>query len=49
MASWDDVRRIALALAETDEVVSRGGRRGRISRRLNREAPPKRGFPLAGR
>jgi hypothetical protein len=34
MATWDDVRRIALALPETDEHVSRGQRHWRVREKL---------------
>jgi len=34
MASWDDVRRIALALPETDEHVSRGNMHWRVRGKL---------------
>ncbi len=34
MASWDDVRRIALALPETDEHVSRGNVHWRVREKL---------------
>lgn len=34
MASWDDVRRIALALPETDEHVSRGNIHWRVREKL---------------
>lgn len=34
MASWDDVRRIALALPETDEVISRDLRQWKVRDRL---------------
>lgn len=34
MASWDDVRRIALALPETDEHVSRGNAHWRVREKL---------------
>jgi hypothetical protein len=34
MAGWDDVRRIALALPETDERLSRGQRQWRVKDKL---------------
>jgi hypothetical protein len=34
MAAWDDVRRLALALAEADERVSRGNRQWRVKDKL---------------
>ena len=34
MATWDDVRRIALALPETSERASRGLRQGRVKDKL---------------
>ena len=34
MATWDDVRRLALALPETGEVVSRGLRQWRVKDKL---------------
>jgi hypothetical protein len=34
MATWEDVRRLALALPETDERVSRGGRQWRVNDKL---------------
>jgi hypothetical protein len=34
MAGWDDVRRIALALGETDERLSRGQRQWRVKDKL---------------
>ena len=34
MATWDDVRRIALALPETDERTSRGPRQWRVKDKL---------------
>ena len=34
MADWDDVRRIALALPETDEHISRGQRHWRVREKL---------------
>ena len=34
MANWDDVRRIALALPETDEHVSRGNAHWRVREKL---------------
>jgi hypothetical protein len=34
MATWDDVRRIALALPETDERVARSGRQWRVHDKL---------------
>ena len=34
MATWDDVRRIALALPETDERLSRGNRQWRVKDKL---------------
>lgn len=34
MATWDDVRRIALALPETDEVMSRGTTAWRVRAKL---------------
>jgi hypothetical protein len=34
VASWDDVRRIALALPETDEHLSRGNRHWRVREKL---------------
>ncbi|HTB70128.1 MAG TPA: MmcQ/YjbR family DNA-binding protein [Solirubrobacteraceae bacterium] len=34
MADWDDVRRLALALAEADERVSRGNRQWRVKDKL---------------
>jgi hypothetical protein len=34
VATWDDVRRIALALPETTERLSRGGRQWRVRDRL---------------
>jgi hypothetical protein len=34
MATWDDVRRIALGLPETDEHISRGNRHWRVKEKL---------------
>ena len=34
VATWDDVRRLALALPDTDEVVSRGNRQWRVKDKL---------------
>ena len=34
MATWDDVRRLALALPETDERESRGSRQWRVKEKL---------------
>lgn len=34
MANWDDVRRLALALPETDERESRGARQWRVKEKL---------------
>jgi hypothetical protein len=34
MAAWEDVRRLALALPETDERISRGGRQWRVHDKL---------------
>ena len=34
MATWDDVQRLALALPDTDEVVSRGNRQWRVHEKL---------------
>ena len=40
MAGWDDVRRIALALPETDEHASRGNAHWRVAGAVRLSGPP---------
>lgn len=47
MATWDDVRRLALALPETDERESRGSRQWRVKDKLFVWERPLRGTDLA--
>jgi hypothetical protein len=47
MATWDDVRRLALALPETDERESRGLRQWRVKEKLFVWERPLRGPDLA--
>jgi hypothetical protein len=46
MANWDDVRRLALSLPETDERESRGNRRWRVKDKLFVWERPLRGSDL---
>ncbi len=47
MATWDDVRRLALALPETDERESRGSRQWRVKDKLFVWERPLRGTDIA--
>ena len=47
MATWDDVRRLALALPETDERISRGNAQWRVKEKLFVWERPLRGPDLA--